>query len=70
MNTLELARQYPDAYEALPEPYQNDDCLEFSVKEGKIYCEPAKGQEEWLGSWVAEYSSQSPCWKVSRSHRS
>lgn len=29
MDIAELQRRFPFAYRALPEPYQNDSCLEF-----------------------------------------
>lgn len=52
MSTLELASKYPEAFAALPIPYQNDDCLEFYLDEdGFTCCKPAPGQEQILGNW-------------------
>lgn len=56
-DTLTLAKNYPDAFNALPEPYQNDDCLEFFIDSGVLYSRPKKGQESILGNWVAEFYS-------------
>lgn len=61
MNTRELAQAHPEAFAALPECYQSDDCLHFwegpgGAGEGGLYCCPATGQQEVLGKWEAGYN--------------
>ena len=63
MNTMELCTKNPNAYEALPEAYQGDDCLYFYEDKGMLFCRPAEGQEGALGQWVAKYSESEKCWK-------
>jgi len=62
-STIEFSAAYPEAFADLPEPYQNDSCLEFSDKGDSLICYPAKGQEEALGRWVASWSGKNK-WKV------
>lgn len=63
MDTLSLAYEHPEAFKALPEPYQNDNCLFFWVgKDNIIYCVPKKGQEFALGYWVYMYDAEGKEW--------
>lgn len=62
MNTRELSAQYPDAFSALPEPYQADDCLYFWFDGGDLYCRPAEGQENVLGNWEAVFWDVEKLW--------
>ncbi len=55
-STIEFSRAYPEAFVALPEPYQNDSCLEFSDAGEDLICYPLPGQENALGRWVANYN--------------
>lgn len=55
MNTQELSDKFPKEYAALPEPYQNDDCLEFIIDNGVIYCRPDRSQVSVLGNWVSVF---------------
>lgn len=55
MNTLELARKHPEAFAALPEAYQADNCLTFDLIGGELYCWPGAGQQEALGVWTMKY---------------
>lgn len=52
MDINELQEYYPEAYEALPEPYKNDSCLVFhSVHKGfKLWASVAPGNEHALGA--------------------
>lgn len=70
MNTRELAKEHPEAFAALPECYQSDDCLFFwegpgaLEEQGGLYCCPAIGQHEALGRWEAGYNSIRREWIV------
>lgn len=61
MNTLDLSRKNRKAYDALPEPYRNDDCLEFFYKDGELYAQPADGQSH-LGEWSAKFDAKQNKW--------
>ena len=54
-STLVFAAAYPEAYQALSEPYRNDDCLEYRITEKQITCRPKEGQELILGEWICLY---------------
>ena len=62
MNLLELATQYPHAFQDLPEPYQNDDCLFFWEDGGTLYATPSPDQTSVLGSWQARYDDVGCQW--------
>ncbi len=63
--TLQFSKAFPEPFAALPEPYQNDSCLDFAVDDqGVVSCYPAKGQEEILGRWTAYYYPHLNNWKV------
>lgn len=62
-NTQWLATNYYVAFNALPEPYQNDNCLSFFWEDGKLKCEPASGQEQALGDWTSTYNSAGRYWE-------
>ena len=75
-STLQFAKEFPAAFAALPEPYQNDDCLMFSIyensKTGKLFCiaaEPQPDQLSVLGAWVSWWFPSDPAWsKVPRAN--
>lgn len=58
MTTLELYGYNSEAYDALPDPYREDDCLEFFEIDGCLMCQPAEGQEVILGDWVAIFTGE------------
>lgn len=64
MNTLQLASKHPEAFKALPEAYQNDDVLEFSVDvdTGLLWCWPKEEQEFALGRWDACFDPETKTW--------
>lgn len=63
MTTLELAHKHPQAFKALPEPYQNDSCLEFGIDEfGRLWAKPKFGQGHALGFWVSYYNPAVQSW--------
>jgi hypothetical protein len=62
MNTLQLQTKHSEAFQALPEPYRNDNCLEFFVWEKTLYAKPAKGQVEVLGNWVCYFDKDLGDW--------
>jgi hypothetical protein len=59
-STLEFAKEYPVAFEALPEAYQADDVLRFTIKvidcELIIIVSPKPSQASILGDWKAIFS--------------
>ena len=56
MNEIELSRKHPRAFDALPEPYQNDSCLEFSDDNGILIAKPRPDQIGVLGDWTAVFN--------------
>jgi len=63
MNTLQLAKENPKAFTALPEPYQADDCLLFFTGEdNKLHCVPNMENEIVLGCWEAVYEADLHEW--------
>lgn len=65
MNTLELAKSHPEAFAALPDPYQADDCLVFELEDGKLLAYPKQDQIFALGHWVAYYNTSAQEWVLS-----
>lgn len=64
MNERELAKQYPEAFAALPEPYQNDSCLVFWLDNDEIWAAPLEEQADILGCWMAVFSPINREWKL------
>lgn len=62
MNTMELANRYPEAFQALPEPYQADSCLRFWEDDGTLYAEPLEDQVEILGDWRSRFVERMKRW--------
>ena len=60
LTQAEVMAQYPEAFAALPEPYQNDSCLEFWTDQGDLFAAPEPGQESALGDWVSMFLD--PIW--------
>lgn len=61
-STLGLAAKEPVAFRALPEAYQSDDCLQFSIEHGIITAQPKPGQESALGYWKCVFSDTERRW--------
>jgi hypothetical protein len=63
MNTRELEKQYPEAFKALPECYQADDCLEFYVDlDGSLMAIGKPGQEDILGELGWSFNPDTNQW--------
>ena len=68
MTLDELETKHPDAFGALPECYQVDDCLEFWEQEQGlvIFARPKMSELHALGNWCCYYRSCSfslPKWR-------
>ncbi len=63
-STIQFGKKYPEAFNALPEPYQADDCLEYQIISGLILCYPKSDQEIALGNWVAFFRPKNRTWEV------
>lgn len=62
-----LMTLHEEAFDALPEPYKADSCLEFWLNDrGVLYCAPKKDQEFALGRWHA-YFDKEEAWKIQKS---
>ena len=59
-----LSKGFPEAFKALPEPYQNDDCLLFTFKEQKLTAMPREDQTFALGEWEAIYDPSLKSWEI------
>jgi len=60
-----LRHTHPDAFAALPEPYQEDDCVVFYQDvNGNLCCEPDEDQTAVLGQWTSVYDHISGDWKL------
>ena len=62
----ELEEQFPDAFSALPEPYQADSCLEFflsSAGGGTVFAKPKPEEIPVLGDWIAFYNQTIDVWE-------
>lgn len=62
-STLELATTHPEAFAALPEGYQADDCLDYYEHWGILFCRPKASQVQALGHWEAFYEPKSKQWR-------
>lgn len=63
MTTLELAKANPAAFQALPAPYQADDCLMFWIAaDGYLCCTPKPDQVPALGEWACHYEPEFQEW--------
>ncbi len=62
-STLQFAKEYPEAFNALPEPYQADDCLQYLIGDKTIACQPKPDQELALGRFVYRYSAGKKIWE-------
>lgn len=56
-----LMEDFPDAWECLPEPYKNDDCLEFAYLDMPdfLFCRPKLEDIMVLGDWVFYFNPRS-----------
>lgn len=62
-STLELAKTHPDAWEALPNPYREDECLEYFEHWGILFCRPKASEVQALGHWEAFFEPRSKQWR-------
>lgn len=54
----ELEVKFPQAFAALPEPYQADSCLEFYIDcNSNICCAPKADQVNILGNWECMFDA-------------
>lgn len=61
-STLQFAKEFPAAFAALPEAYQSDECLIFSIYHNCITAEPKKEQVIVLGDWQALWFPGDVAW--------
>lgn len=62
-STLELATMHRTAFDALPLPYQNDNCLEFFINEKlQLCCHPKIDQVFALGHWESIFDEGTCSW--------
>jgi hypothetical protein len=63
INQAQLMVEFPQAFAALPEPYQSDSCLDFYQDcNYNLCCSPAEGQSFALGEWEAVFNSDKGEW--------
>ncbi len=58
-----LESEYPEAYKALPEPYQADSCLEFCIDGLELLAYAAQGQEQAIGETVWHFDFDQLVWE-------
>jgi len=58
-----LEEKFPSAFSALPEPYQNDNCLNYYSKTGVLYCCPQKSEQAALGVWICFFNEATCSWE-------
>lgn len=61
-STLELARRHRKAWEALPECYQADDCLEFYEVAEILFAKPKPEEIPILGDWECFFRPHDGRW--------
>jgi len=65
--TIELAKRFPEAFNALPSAYRNDDVLDFWIDpielDGLCLCSK-EDQEFAIGRFDGFYSELRKCWVV------
>lgn len=69
MTTLELMASHPTEWEALPQVYRDDDCLEFYEFYGILFCRPTSEEITILGGWECFYSTSDKVWKDTKTGR-
>ena len=61
--TEQLRYTRPQAFAALPEPYQEDDCLMFYIDiNGNLNAVPDEDNVAILGDWEMMFDSTSEAW--------
>jgi hypothetical protein len=61
--TAQLRHTHPTAFAALPEPYQEDDCLVFYMDANNNLCsEPDEDQTAILGHWTMVFDELAGEW--------
>ena len=58
-----LEQHEPDAFAALPEPYQNDNCLSYRRDYDGLYCRPHIDQVFALGRWTLFFNEDTCSWE-------
>ena len=58
MNLQDLQKNFPEAYDALPEAYKADSCLEFYLVNGSLCCAPLENQIQALGAWECVWTGK------------
>lgn len=59
----ELLVSFPEAFNALPESYQSDSCLDFYFDCNKnLCCGPKREEVPVLGEWEAVYCTNEKTW--------
>lgn len=69
MSTLQLSHAYPEAWEALPECYRSDSCLEFYRMFDILFCKPTPEELPILGEWECYYSDRMRAWVDTKTGR-
>jgi len=69
MTTLDLASVNREAWQALPQVYRDDDCLEFYQFFDVFFCMPKPEELPILGQWECFYSKHEKVWKDTTSGR-
>ncbi len=66
IHTVEqLKKECPEAYNALPEPYQNDNCLDFRIYDnGTVIAMAKEGQEHALGTGSWQFDPDEGLWET------
>lgn len=60
-NLTWLQENHPEAFNALPEPYQADSCLEFGTDEYGLWCAPIESERAVLGDWECVFEHGQWC---------
>lgn len=63
VSQTEIETKFPEAFSALPEPYQADSCLEFYLDwNGNLCCSPKAEETPILGSWESLFDPVKQEW--------
>jgi len=57
-----LEEKEPKAFAALPEAYQNDNCLSFRRNGNGLYCWPQPNQVTALRNWTHVFNDETAKW--------
>jgi len=62
MSTLELMKNYPEAWKALPESYANDSVLEFYFQDGNLIGCVKESEIPIVGDWEVMFDLENNKW--------